>query len=57
MLAVGSKMDLVVAEENTERLASGHVKLITVDLAKENALVELDGPLKITSQLGPGQNP
>ena len=55
MLWLGSQMKFVVSHKDSERLASGGVELVTVHFAEKDALIELDGPLEITYQLGPGR--
>src|SRR6185312_12645393 len=55
MVARAAMANLVVSDQDAERLAAGHPELLAVDLGEELALIELDGAFEILADFRPGQ--
>src|SRR6186713_1604414 len=54
MIRAGAMLDLVVADQQTERLATQGTELLGVDLFKQQALIEIRSPLEVANDLVPG---
>ena len=49
----GTRPNLIVAQQQAERLAAGRAELVAVDFAEQLALIELDGPFEVAGKLVP----